>query len=169
MNDIIIDISYNNTNFIENIKNIFSDFSNNNILDNIINSDKDITISNDKAKIQITSTNNQKNNKDHNISTVNLGGCEEFLKSIYNINPNKSLLILKFDSYIVGSNIPAIQYEVYHPDNKSKLNLSFCNNKIEISIPVSIDEKIFINMSQIMIIIMIDIIYIHQIMEMIYL
>ena len=87
MNDIIIDISYNNTNFIENIKNIFSDSSNNNILDNIINGDKDITISNDEAKIQITSTNNQKNNKDYNISTINLGECEEILKSIYNINP----------------------------------------------------------------------------------
>ena len=70
-----------------------------------------------------------------------MGECEETLKSIYNINPNKSLLILKIDSFVDGSNIPVIQYEVYHPDNKSKLNLSFCNNKVEINIPVSIDEN----------------------------
>ena len=141
LKDILNDKLDNDTNFIENINNIFSDDSFNNILDNIINGDKDITMSNDETIIQITSTDNQKNNKNHNISTINLGECEETLKSIYNINPNKSLLILKIDSFIDGSNIPIIQYEVYHPDNKSKLNLSLCNNKIEINIPVSIDEN----------------------------
>ena len=141
LNDILNEKLDNNTNFIENIQNIFSDASFNNILDNIINEDKDITMSNDETIIQITSTDNQKNNKNRNISTINLGECEETLKSIYNINPNKSLLILKIDSFVDGSNIPVIQYEVYHPDNKSKLNLSFCNNKVEINIPVSIDEN----------------------------
>ena len=147
LNDIINDKSDNNTNFNDNIKNIFSDSSNYNVFDNIINGDKDIIISNNEAKskdkiiIQITTTDNQRNNKNNNISTVNFGECEDTLKSIYNINPNKSLLILKIDSYIDGSNIPVIQYELYHPDNKSKLNLSFCNNKIEINIPVSIDEN----------------------------
>ena len=99
LNDILNEKLDNNTNFIENIQNIFSDASFNNILDNIINEDKDITMSNDETIIQITSTDNQKNNKNRNISTINLGECEETLKSIYNINPNKSLLILKIDSY----------------------------------------------------------------------
>ena len=123
------------------IQNIFSGLSINNILDNILNGDEDIIISNNETIIQITSTDNQKNNKNHNISTINFGECEENLKSIYNINPNKSLLILKVDSFIIGSNIPVIQYEVYHSDNKSKLDLNLCNNKIEINIPVSIDEN----------------------------
>ena len=123
------------------IKKIFSDPSINSKLDNIINEGTDIIISNNETTIQITSTDNQKNNKNHNISTINLGECENTLKSIYNIDPNKPLLILKQDTYIVGSNIPIVQYEVYHPDNKSKLDLSFCNNKVEINIPVKIDEN----------------------------
>ena len=123
------------------IENIFSGSSINSILDNIINGDNDIIISNNETIIQITSTDNQRNNKNTNISTINFRECEESLKSIYNINPNKSLLILKTDSFIIGSKIPVIQYEVYHPDNKSKLDLSFCNNKIEINIPVLIDEN----------------------------
>ena len=123
------------------IENIFSGSSINIILDNIINGDNDIIISNNETIIQITSTDNQRNNKNTNISTINFRECEESLKSIYNINPNKSLLILKTDSFIIGSKIPVIQYEVYHPDNKSKLDLSFCNNKIEINIPVLIDEN----------------------------
>ena len=129
----------NNINFIENVENIFSNKSINNILDNIVNGDKDIIISNNKTIIQITSTYNQKNNKNHNISTINLGICEETLKKSYNIDYNKSLLILKIDSFIVGLKIPVIQYEVYHPENKSKLDLTLCHNKIEINIPVIID------------------------------
>jgi len=141
LDDILNNKLDNNTNFIENINNIFSDASVNSILDKIINENKDITISNNEKTVQITSTDNQRNNKNHNISTINLGECENTLKSIYNIDTNKSLLILKIDSHIVGSNIPVIQYEVYHPDNKSKLDLSFCNNKVEINIPVKIDEN----------------------------
>ena len=115
-----------NINFIENI---FSVTSINDLLNKIINGDKDFIISNNETIFQI------------NISTINLGECEETLKSIYNINPNKSLLILKIDSLVDGSNIPVIQYEVYHPNNKTKTDLSLCNNKIEINIPVSIDEN----------------------------
>jgi len=141
INDILNDKLDNNTNYIENIQQIFSDDSIKKVLDDIINGDDDITISNNETIIQITSTDNQRNNKNPNISTINFGECEETLKSIYNISPNKSLLILKIDSFIAGSNIPVIQYEVYHPDNKSKLDLSLCDNKIEINIPVLIDEN----------------------------
>ena len=131
----------NNLNFIENVENIFSNKSIYNILDNIANGDKDIIISNNKTIMQITSTYNQRNSKNHNISTINLGICEETLKNAYNIVHNKSLLILKIDFFIVGLKIPVIQYEVYHPENKSKLDLTLCDNKIEINIPVLIDEN----------------------------
>jgi len=138
LNEILNEKRNNNINYIENI---FSDSSINSILDNIINGDKDITISNNDTLIQITSTDNQRNNKNDNISTINLGECENTLKRIYKIDPDKSLLILKIDNFIIGSKIPVIQYVVYHPDNKSKLNLSFCKNKVEINIPVLIDEN----------------------------
>ena len=141
LNEILNEKIDNNKIFIENIQNIFSDDSIKNILDKIINEEKDITISNNKTIIQLTSTDNQKNNKNHNISTINLGACEETLKKVYKIDQNKPLLIIKIDSYIDGWKIPVIQYEVYHPDNKSKLNLTLCHHNIEINIPVFVDEE----------------------------
>ena len=141
LNEILNKKKDSNKNFIENIQNIFSDDSFKNILDSIVSAEKDITISNNETIIQITSTENQKNNKNLNISTINLGACEETLKKAYKIDRNKSLLILKIDSFIDGSKIPVIQYEVYHPDNMSKLNLTLCHNNIEINIPVLVDEN----------------------------
>jgi len=141
LNKIINEKTDNNINFIENIQKLFLNDSINNILDNIVNGDKDIIISNNETIMQITSTDNQRNNKNHNISTINLGVCEEILKNSYNIAHNESLLILKIDSFKVGLKIPIIQYEVYHPENKGRLNLALCHNKIEVNIPVLIDEN----------------------------
>ena len=127
---------------IENIKELISSGAIDSFLDNIIDGDEDIVISNSQTVIQITSTDKQKNNKNYTLSSINLGECENILKMAYNINPNSSLLILKIDSALEGAKIPIIQYEVYHPVNKSKLNLNLCDNtKIEINIPVSIDES----------------------------
>ena len=50
------------------------------------------------------------------------------------------LIIFKRDYYNNETLIPLIEYEVYHPYNKSKLDLSFCNNTISLSIPVQINE-----------------------------
>ena len=92
--------------------------------------------------IQITSTNNQKNNKNYNISSINIGDCEDILKDKYNISKNTPLLILKIDSFIDGSKIPIIQYEIYNPFTKKNLDLNYCDtSKIEINIPVLIDEN----------------------------
>ena len=88
----------------------------------------------------LTSTYNQQNNKNNNISTINLGVCESKLKNQYKINNDKSLLILKAEIYEEGFLIPIIEYEVYN--FKKKLNLDICRDiKIEINIPVLIDEN----------------------------
>ena len=89
---------------------------------------------------QITTTENQQNNY-ANISTVNLGGCEQKLKDIYHINNTLPLIILKVDYYMPGLLIPVIGYEVFHPTNKSQLDLNYCkNNYVKLKIPVSINE-----------------------------
>ena len=36
--------------------------------------------------------------------------------------------------------MPIVEYEVYDPKTFQKLNLSICNNKIEVSYPIIIDE-----------------------------
>ena len=54
---------------------------------------------------------------------------------------NETLIILKIDYNKTGLLIPIIGYEIYHPRNKSKLDLSYCQkSSINYSIPVSIDE-----------------------------
>ena len=126
---------------INNIKNEIKSGALNSFLINITNNHIDLLINDDNKNIyQITSTFNQ-NYKDYNISTVNLGECENILKKQYNININDSLILFKIDYYVEGLNIPIIEYEVFHPDTKESLNLTYCKDlKINISIPVSIDE-----------------------------
>ena len=50
------------------------------------------------------------------------------------------LIIFKTDYFASGSLIPIIGYEVYHPLNKTKLDLSYCNNTVNLNIPISINE-----------------------------
>ena len=72
---------------------------------------------------EITTSNN--NNSNNNISTINLGNCENILKNIYNINKSLPLIIFKVEYSIKGLKIPVIGYEVFHPENNSQLNLSY--------------------------------------------
>ena len=96
-------------------------------------------------KISITSTENQKINKNKNISIINLGECENKIKEEYNIPNNESLLIYKLDILKSEMKVPRIEYEVYYPLYENKLfllNLSICKDiKINIDIPIIINEK----------------------------
>ena len=77
-----------------------------------------------------------------NISTIDLGSCEKRLKYIYEIDQSLPLIIFKIDYFSPDTKIPIIGYEVYHPINKSKLNLSYCEDiLIKLNIPVSINEN----------------------------
>ena len=147
---------YNNLCIIKkNNSNTFKDYMINNIKDEIINGSmnslidkiidgekKDLIKKEENIIYQIVSSENQKNNKYNNISTILLGECENILKSKYNITENKPLLIFKIDYFLPDSLIPIIGYEVFHPENKSKLNLAYCKNElINFNIPVVIDEE----------------------------
>ena len=130
----------------EMINNIKKEIQNgliNSLIDNIIKDKKnDLIIHNDDVIYQITSTENQNNNKNNNVSTIILGECENILKRIYKIDENKALLIFKIEYYKTDSLIPIIGYEIYDPDNKTKLDLTYCKNElINFNIPVNIDEN----------------------------
>jgi hypothetical protein len=74
---------------------------------------------------------------------MELEECEDVLKNVYNISKNYSLIIFKYDYFIPELLIPIIGYELYHPKNKSKLDLSLCKEElINLNIPVNIDEGI---------------------------
>ena len=94
---------------------------------------------------QITSSFNQKNINYQNISSIDLGECEEIIKEKYDISKNESLLIFKIERNIEGLLIPFIEYEIFNKKTKEKLNLNECKNSdinITINIPVSINENI---------------------------
>ena len=104
---------------------------------------EDFTLKKNNFIYTITSTENQKNNKNSNNTTINLGECENKLKEKFNISKNNSLYLLKVDAYFDYLNFPKIEYEVYHKFSQNglleKLDLSVCKNiKIEIEIPINI-------------------------------
>ena len=67
-------------------------------------------------------------NIDNKISKIDLGYCENILKEYYHIDYNLSLIILKFEKVSNISKERTLQYEVYEPFNKTKLNLTICDN-----------------------------------------
>ena len=111
------------------------------ILENVTNGNNVYLIKVGDSTFLSLLTTEQKNNSNPNMSTIDLGECENDLKRIYNIN--KTLLMLKLDNFQNDSLIPIIVYEVYHPITKELLNLSLCinNSNIKISNPVTIDES----------------------------
>ena len=115
----------------------------NTLLKNVTDGIKQDLIATDNDILyQITTTENQKNNNYSNISTINLGECENKLKEKYYVDYNLSLIILKIDYFMPGLLIPVIGYEVYHPIDKYQLNLTYCKDiTIKLNIPVSINES----------------------------
>ena len=82
------------------------------------------------------------NRKDENISKVILGECENVLKGKYNISKNETLIIFKTEYKIEGLSIPFIEYDIFNPITKKKLDINVCKNS---NINISIETPIFIN------------------------
>ena len=112
------------------------------LLLNVTNGEKkDIILNESNIIYQITTTFNQINNDYENISTIDLGECENILKDKYNISKNESLIIFKIDYYVEGLYIPIIKYEIFDPRTKEHLDINYCEeNSIKINIPVVINE-----------------------------
>ena len=146
--------------FNQNENNIYIDnYSNfNNILDNIIDNILDsyspetennlvikrpdevvYHISNSKNELELLKN---KSNNINNISIIDLGQCETRLREVYHINETDSLLIVKNE---ISSNKPSeknLNFEVYEPINKKKLNLSFCDNtSINVYVPMELSKE----------------------------
>ena len=113
-----------------------------NIIKDLIENKKDHIEKENDTIFEITTTENQKNNSNNNISTIDLGNCEKELRDFYKINEKVPLIIFKIDYYPSDTLIPIIGYEIYHPIEKYKLNLSYCNStQIKLNVPVTIDEN----------------------------
>ena len=96
---------------------------------------------------QITNPKNEldmlknRNNNVHNLSIVDLGECETILKTKYHINENDSLIFIKSETITDKASKRVVNYEVYEPYNKTKLNLSVCDGTpINVYIPMELSK-----------------------------
>ena len=114
-------------------------------ISNLQNGEDEI-IRDEKMKITLTTTQNQKNNTNNNITIIDLGECESLLRNEYNIPDDELLYMKKVDIIREGFKIPKVVYDVYSKlggTNLVKLNLTVCkNSKVSLSIPVAISENI---------------------------
>ena len=101
---------------------------------------KDLIIMNDNITFQITSSYIQQKKKSDNISIILLNDCEKKLRENNVIDDNSFMLIFKLDIKKEELLIPLVEYEVFDYNNKTQLDLSFCN-KVDILFPVSNVEK----------------------------
>ena len=80
--------------------------------------------------------------KGYGLSIIDLGDCEKSLRDHYDIDPSLPLIIKKYEQLTISAE-RNIQYEVYNPITKEKLNLELCNDDtVDIYIPVQLDEKL---------------------------
>ena len=92
-----------------------------------ITNGEDIVIEENGFLLTLTTTEIQRRNRNKNVTTINLGKCEDKIKEHYNISKENVLYILKIDVLEKGMLIPKIEYEIYYPfiDKKlEKLDLS---------------------------------------------
>ena len=107
---------------------------------------EDEMIKAEKITVTLTTSQNQINNINNNMTSIDLGECETLLRNYYNLTNNETLYMKKMDIYQEGLNIPKVEYDVYcrlFGRNLIKLNLTVCENtKISIFTPFIITENI---------------------------
>ena len=109
-------------------------YTGNNTINNTI-------IQTQNAIFQVSTVEDQKNSENKNVSNIDLGICEEKLRSFYKIDDDDSLIIIKVDTKSEDLTQTYVQYQIYNPKDLSLLDLSICKGvKININTPVILDN-----------------------------
>ena len=138
-NNCVFETNNNNTQLYNQIKE--------NILQEYPEDGESVTIDAGNGYIfQVTNLENElsslSGNASSNVSIIDLGECGDLLKEHHNISENQSLIFIKYEKVTEIASERDIQYEVYHPINKEKLNLSICEDvSISIYIPITLSEE----------------------------
>ena len=97
-------------------------------------------------KITLTTTNFEENKENNNVTSINLGECENKLRLYYNVSKEENLYMKQIEVFQIGMKIPKIEYDIYCKLNGSylvKLDKTVCNEiKVDIFIPIIISENI---------------------------
>ena len=130
-------------NLIQKIEKVFSYNYNTSKLDY----GQDEIIATDKMTVTFTTSQNQKNNINNNITSIDLGECETLLRNEYNISINETLYMKKIDIAQEGMKIQKVEYDVYcklFGTNLIKFNLTVCSkSKILIFIPFVLMDELY--------------------------
>ena len=103
---------------------------------------KNTIIKTETLVIQLSSLDEQKNSDNSNISSIDLGDCEDKIRIAYNISSDDNLIIYKVDIKSEDLSNTYVIYEIYD-SSLNLLNLSHCqDSKISISVPVQLQENI---------------------------
>ena len=107
---------------------------------------KEEVIETEKVKIIITTTDNQKNNENSNMISIDLEECESLLRNHYNLTNNDTLYLKIIEILQEGMKIPKVEYDIYSRLlglNLEKLNKSVCaNSKISLYIHIVINDNL---------------------------
>jgi len=110
------------------------------IKENLIKKNESFIIKTGNVIFEISTTNEQKNINNENISNINLGQCEDELKIKNNISKSQSLIVFKIDIKSLDKKTTYVKYEIYNPKTYDILNTSVCQNlAIDIYTPVILD------------------------------
>ena len=98
------------------------------LLLNVIQNNHSLIAENDTEIYKISTLSNQL--KIRNSSYINIGECETLLKNENHINQSEELILLLIEHNFteIKIKIPIIEYIVFSPDGKQKLDLNVCNN-----------------------------------------
>ena len=78
-----------------------------------------------------------------NVTIIDLGECEKKLREIYKIDDKDYLIFIKKENISNKITEKNIKYEIFEPYNKTKLNLSLCEDTdINLYIPMELSKEI---------------------------
>ena len=106
-------------------------------------SQENIIIREENFIVQLSKYEDQYISQIPDISSIDLGECENKLKKSKNIPSSQPLIIFKTDIIITEMSTTYVLYEVYNPLTLEKLNLTVCiNDEISINIPAELNSNI---------------------------
>ena len=145
-NYVNIAASYDTTNntLIYNImtKNILPSYEPENNFQIIGEGSDDVVFQITSLKNQLKALNDISLNK-YNLSILDISKCEATLKARYNLKEDDDLIILKKEKTSKKASEKEVQLYIYEPYNKTRLNLSFCEDtNINIFVPAELSEEI---------------------------
>ena len=99
-------------------------------------------ISTENVIFQISPLSEQKDNDNPNISSIDLGECENILKNNSNLTDDDDLIIFKIDIKNEDLSMTYVQYEIYNPQTSQIMSLDVCEDvSITVNVPVNLDES----------------------------